>query len=754
MKLVGRHTEQERIRRWSTVAGGPITVWGPPGIGKSALVRESLPNWRVVDGRHLDADQLVRVGHQGRVVLDDVNPDTARLACLRTDVPLVLTSRVRLGIRDERIVELGPLEPRDALELFREALSYVGYRPSHAELDAIVPPLDGHPLAILEAARWFDVLGVKGLAIGSDADWPIRVTSSPPPHMRRLARALDGMWVRLEPCDRRALGTLSMIEGPIKLSFASALLGPDAFDRVKTLRDEGWLVLVRPGVVRVLRPMRACALRRAPPDPERVRRFVDARLASAATAWGDIEAYGHAVGVDYLDDLAFAVSHLARDPRVVPALSLLARLSPSRAVLDEVHAALEVDPMSVDLLRSKCRLHVLLGEFDCATEVISTLMNLGDDRVRSASHSILGAIAGRAHQCDEARRHYQRAIVLSEGAGDARGLAYALSNLAVFAHDIGSVDEARAHYTAAVRAWRGIGDKGQEALMMSNLAQTTAASGRYEAARGELSRVLSEIDADGTPLVRAAVHGTMGWVCFLANSVVEAECHLGRAQAILVGHDDVSARATLLAQWAATLAGLGRVAKALEVFDEAEDLLPRHMEFRERRLIGLLRGFADLALGYRDDAVVRLAAARRRTGDLPALTDVSDDARTAAFALEDRLVATPGPSLCIGHDAEWVRTPNGEPASLKPFATARKILLALAEERLVRPGTGLAVADLFAAGWPHERIAPTSMRNRVHVSLSKLRAVGLRRLLLRGEGGYLLDPQVPVLLVDRVAPPR
>ena len=59
-------------------------------------------------------------------------------------------------------------------------------------------------------------------------------------------------------------------------------------------------------------------------------------------------------------------------------------------------------------------------------------------------------------------------------------------------------------------------------------------------------------------------------------------------------------------------------------------------------------------------------------------------------------------------------------------------------------------ADIrFAAGWPGERVLAEAQENRVNVALAFLRRGSLRPLLIKGEGGYQLDPSVPVLWSDR-----
>ncbi len=70
----------------------------------------------------------------------------------------------------------------------------------------------------------------------------------------------------------------------------------------------------------------------------------------------------------------------------------------------------------------------------------------------------------------------------------------------------------------------------------------------------------------------------------------------------------------------------------------------------------------------------------------------------------------------------------------------RALSEALVRAGEVRPGEWLSIEVLFQAGWPGERIRPSSIANRVHVSLSRLRKLGLGAILERDPAaGYRLS---------------
>jgi predicted ATPase len=88
----------------------------------------------------------------------------------------------------------------------------------------------------------------------------------------------------------------------------------------------------------------------------------------------------------------------------------------------------------------------------------------------------------------------------------------------------------------------------------------------------------------------------------------------------------------------------------------------------------------------------------------------------------------------------------GAPAvvDLSRRAPLRRILERLAQSRRAEPGEAVAVDEILAAGWPGEKIQAEAALNRLHVALATLRKLGLREVLITADGGYMLDPAVPL----------
>jgi len=100
--------------------------------------------------------------------------------------------------------------------------------------------------------------------------------------------------------------------------------------------------------------------------------------------------------------------------------------------------------------------------------------------------------------------------------------------------------------------------------------------------------------------------------------------------------------------------------------------------------------------------------------------------------------------LVIGPEALWFLAPDGIRRQLGSRRALRRILLALVDKRLSAPGAPLAVWDVVAAGWPGEDPIHEAALNRVYVTMTRLRGLGLGEAIERFDDGYRLSPRLPV----------
>ncbi len=182
-----------------------VTVIGPGGVGKTRLTREflargSVPHtaWQVELAEFSDSAQVAivvaaalglraapegsaaaiadRIGAEAAVLtLDNCEHLIAAVGELVTDLTgrcpalrVLATSRQRLGVPGERVLNLGPLPEADQIALFcdRAALLRSGFDPSDTErrlVAEVCSRLDGLPLAVELAARRESVFGLAQL---------------------------------------------------------------------------------------------------------------------------------------------------------------------------------------------------------------------------------------------------------------------------------------------------------------------------------------------------------------------------------------------------------------------------------------------------------------------------------------------------------------------------------------------------------------------------------------------------------------
>lgn len=101
-------------------------------------------------------------------------------------------------------------------------------------------------------------------------------------------------------------------------------------------------------------------------------------------------------------------------------------------------------------------------------------------------------------------------------------------------------------------------------------------------------------------------------------------------------------------------------------------------------------------------------------------------------------------SLRVHDGLGFIELPNGEPIDLTRYSVLRRTLAVLIKGWRETPGVGVPVEVFVEEVWPGEQIVVHAARNRVYVALSRLRALGMENLLLRGDQGYFLDPDIRV----------
>lgn len=284
-RLVGRAGEVAAVR--AALAGHPVvTLVGPGGIGKTALAIEVATaeglddSWLIDLGSVTAAAAVARAvastlgvndrsgqslarclvdGLRGRCcllvvdncehVLDAVAELVSAVVDHCPDVKVLATSRERLGIVNERIVAVPPLDPEGAaVELFDACAAAAApfYDPAaeRASVAGICRRLDGIPLAIELAAARMSSLTAPELLERADHQLhlPAGTRSQPSDRHRTVYAAIDWSYELLTVGEKRLFEQLSVFAGPFDLAAAEWMAADGATTALDVHRHLGDLV--------------------------------------------------------------------------------------------------------------------------------------------------------------------------------------------------------------------------------------------------------------------------------------------------------------------------------------------------------------------------------------------------------------------------------------------------------------------------------------------------------------------------------
>lgn len=774
-RFLGRDQVRSRLQA-ALEAHGLVTVIGPPGIGKSRLVRAVLPEGtRVFDldgvleeealrrliGRAVGVRRpaalalrgLARRLGPGTIFFDNAEGVARPLSRLvealvleHPDIRIVVSSRERLLMPDEWLVEVPPLELADARALFlaRCPGPIVGSTDDR-DLDALLLALDRLPLAIELAAARAHLLPVAELRARLDQrfEWLARRGSGPGRH-ESLEGALRWSLERLEPRALEALATLSLFAAPAPLSWVIAALPwseTETLEVLSLLRDRSLLV-VGPEGYGLLETVRAF-VRRTPWSSERLERWLlaivePARAILAAHQRRGPEALAPLLGAAASNlsravDLALTHERLAV---IVPLVLAEARVLEAAGQGPRVVARLEgLLPRLSPTLDERARLLTIIadargsqGQADEAVlrleEAVQLLESGPSDPALLAETRVLLAVRCRQ------RGELPRAIALASAGLAAvhgtrqRAEAMAAVNLGLILTHADRLSEARLSNERALDCFRSLEDHWGEALALANLGELAQLEGDLPRAAEHLGRavqLLQEVVHD--PRYAAVYSYVLGTVRHEQGQRAEAAALYQTALAGVAETHVPHMAALARGAWAALLAGEGRDALAEAELAEADRLLAQapHPELREA--LRLHRGWT---LG---------AEARAQILALPS------PIATPAVRFARRLLERGGrPRLSVSADGRRLVL-DGQSLDLSrrgPLARIVAVLAAASPAALRRDA-------LIEAGWPGEQISPEAASTRLRVAITTLRKLGLSTALVTRDDGYLFDAHVELL---------
>lgn len=89
--------------------------------------------------------------------------------------------------------------------------------------------------------------------------------------------------------------------------------------------------------------------------------------------------------------------------------------------------------------------------------------------------------------------------------------------------------------------------------------------------------------------------------------------------------------------------------------------------------------------------------------------------------------------------------PDETQIELESRYVLKRLLLAMCASQEESPGVSMTLEDLVEAGWPDEQMTYESGIRRVYSAIRNLRKLGLEEIVLTGENGYLIDPDLRIV---------
>ncbi|MEL6344016.1 MAG: hypothetical protein AAFV53_12930 [Myxococcota bacterium] len=708
-------TEQDALRRLEQGVG--VWIQGAPGSGRSHTLRAIARQWpgAVLWVDDPGADWLPTLPKTVLLCLDDASDGMAR-ADLPENHPVVATG-ARPG-EGWTLIALAPLSEEDSVQLFLQHAPAAG---AMSALRGLARRLSGNPTAIIAAARRWPAERLEAILDNPSPGWP------------GLRDAYDA----LSESERDALALICRLPGPAR---REGLIWCGRARGVDGLVTAGWVTVPSPG-----------------------RYALPAAIAEAVRPWrtGDVAPYFSWFAEEARNRvLSWDEAGGSREwfrSGLWPALAAQPNRRPepwlfrgwslsgesAQPLLDALKEHAATLPAMISA-RCAARAHHTLGERPQARQVLQDAVEAGDtERPRDAAlaQMELGVAHHRLRELDAAMEAYESAMPMLTALDLRRGRMLCLANIAAVAHDRGEHEQARAGYQDAVADAAALGQLRPRGIFSSNLGALLVELGELDAARAALQQAVRNLSEEPDDRFLAITRANQAAVELIEGHLDAADTQYQEALALL-GDTDPSSAALCHARRGAIAALRDRLDDARRHHERA-DLTAPPEDPLTIKLIALWRVFLEWQAGDRASALGRR---RDSLHGEPSLVSISDDARLVLRLLE-RLAAQPDEVLLVGPEGAWFRLPGAARVSVERYAAVARILAFLAQEAERQPGTISDADTLITAGWPGEQIVPDAAKNRLAVSLARLRKLGMRELLQRTREGWRLDPDWSVLLL-------
>ena len=506
------------------------------------------------------------------------------------ELRLLVTSRIVLGLPEERVVGVGPLAADAALALLQHHAADRGVVVEDDDVARrLVAQLDGLPLAIALAAGR---LGVLSLAEVEARLAPAFLRASEAGRHETLDRALAWSWDLLDPPARSALAAVSVFDGASSRADLLAVLSDLSLDGVAALRvlAAHSLVQITGGdEVRLYRQVRAYA----------AARLTDLGLGRAARD-------AHAARFARLGTPA-GIQRL-RGPERLPTLAVLRQGLPNLLVA-MAHAVETGQAELAGALWSAAQ-HPLeqsgqCGRAEADGRVISNLLPDGHALARhiDVERVRLLGVLGRLTEAsalatrflsrhgdavspelmieqallEQARGNFpaslgllERSVSLLEFAGGSKWKqAHGHNSLGNALVMLGRLGDAHPHHEEALQISEDLGDLHTLATVLGNMGNRLRQQGRWREAATTYARSLRLHREDGATRLCGHILGNMAYLYRLQGQLADALEAYGQALDVARFHGDRSSECIQLINRSIALIDLDRLTDATADLDAA-----------------------------------------------------------------------------------------------------------------------------------------------------------------------------------------
>ena len=550
-----------------------VTIVGPGGMGKTRLALQAAEMNRAAfpDGVHhislvgvTTSERLLTAITDGLGIAVQGEPETylasyfraqrallvldnieqalagaealARMLRETQQLKLLVTSRERLNIQDEWVLDIDGLEVPDdadipdaasysAVELFVQRARRVrsDFQLDKEDLAAIIEIcqlVDGMPLAIELAAAWVRVLSCREIAAELEQSMGLLTTTlrDVPERHRSIEGVFTQAWERLAPEERQTLRRLSVFEDGTPRAAASQVVGasPVALaalaDRALIRRDSGGRYIMH----ELLRQFASRKLANHADEQQATwQKYCDYYMALLERRGGELEgphqraalqelgaefdniqgAWTYAIEQHLYDELARGLDGLYRfcDLRgwYQDGIAMFRQLtSHSATTLSDTFALL--------LARAQARQGALLcwvGQYDEAQALLEQALVILRERDHAqdvaATINWMGMVAYQRGDSEAAQRLLSEGLQANVQLQLHNGVAWSLDMLGDLASDQGNYEQARELLNDSIMRFTALGDQASAAWSLSGLGRVLMLSGEREEARQLLEENLA-----------------------------------------------------------------------------------------------------------------------------------------------------------------------------------------------------------------------------------------------------------------------